>query len=236
MMRSRFRLLLATVVLGGLILVGCATSPVLPPPMASIPRQPVPSLADSRRAVPMPSVATRLPGQAGNPWRPAIAARDWKYIVIHHTATSSGSVESINASHVKNKDKSGNPWLGIGYHFVIGNGDGMSDGAIETDLSLEDADSWGARRQHEQRLTTSAASRICLVGNFQRHPDRSPAQKRQAARAIHANRVQNSRCQRRRTQRYPGLGHRMPRPTLPHGGSRRQRHWDLPRSGRGTAS
>jgi hypothetical protein len=51
--------------------------------------------------------------------------------VIHHTATSRGSVESIHETHIQRRDKDGNPWLGIGYHFVIGNGNGMSDGEIE---------------------------------------------------------------------------------------------------------
>ncbi len=169
MMKSRFRLLLATIVLGGLILVGCATSPVLPPPTSSIPQQPIPSIADSRRPVPMPSAVTRFPGPAGNPWRPAVAARDWKYIVIHHTATSSGSVESINASHLKNKDKSGNPWLGIGYHFVIGNGDGMSDGAIEPTFrwrtQIQGAHAGSTNKDYNER-----GIGICLVGNFEKTP------------------------------------------------------------------
>ncbi|MEZ6045526.1 MAG: hypothetical protein R3C11_08100 [Planctomycetaceae bacterium] len=70
--------------------------------------------------------------QTGNPWKPNVAERDWKWIVIHHTATDKGSVESIHETHLKRRDKNGNPWLsGIGYHFVIGNGQGMEDGDIE---------------------------------------------------------------------------------------------------------
>ena len=57
--------------------------------------------------------------------------RDWDYIVLHHTASESGSVASIHEEHLRRKDKNGNAWLGIGYHFVIGNGSGMDDGEIE---------------------------------------------------------------------------------------------------------
>lgn len=50
---------------------------------------------------------------------------------MHHTATSRGSVESIHETHLQRKDSQGNNWMGIGYHFVIGNGNGMADGAVE---------------------------------------------------------------------------------------------------------
>jgi N-acetyl-anhydromuramyl-L-alanine amidase AmpD len=87
------------------------------------PAHPGPADMDARH---LPTLSLR-----GNPWRPRTAAREWKYIVIHHTATNSGSVDSIHTSHLKRKDKDGNPWMGIGYHFVIGNGTGMTDGVIE---------------------------------------------------------------------------------------------------------
>ena len=61
-------------------------------------------------------------------WKPRVTARDWQAIVIHHTASRSGSVESIQLVHQQRKDAAGNPWRGIGYHFVIGNGLGMDDG------------------------------------------------------------------------------------------------------------
>ncbi|MEO1996166.1 MAG: peptidoglycan recognition family protein [Planctomycetaceae bacterium] len=62
---------------------------------------------------------------------PQVDARSWKYLVLHHTASAGGNVDSIHEAHVQRKDKQGRPWKGIGYHFVIGNGDGMADGAIE---------------------------------------------------------------------------------------------------------
>lgn len=51
--------------------------------------------------------------------------RPWRYIVLHHSATAGGSVESINGMHI---DRG---WDGIGYHIVIGNGSGMDDGRMQ---------------------------------------------------------------------------------------------------------
>lgn len=107
-----------------------------------------------------------------------MAARPWKYIVIHHTATDSGSVESIHASHLKNKDANGKPWLGIGYHFVIGNGSGMADGAIEPTFRWR-TQIQGAHAGSSNRDYNELGIGICLIGNFEKRPP-SPAQQRSA--------------------------------------------------------
>jgi hypothetical protein len=76
-------------------------------------------------------------------------------------------VESIHEVHLKNKDKQGNPWLGIGYHFVIGNGQGMPDGDIEPTFrwrqQLQGAHAGVA--QYNQR-----GIGVVLVGNFENSP------------------------------------------------------------------
>ncbi|MFN0198672.1 MAG: peptidoglycan recognition family protein [Planctomycetaceae bacterium] len=106
----------------------------------------------------------------GNPWRPTIPPRDWKYIVLHHTASNDGSVESIHDTHLQRKDSDGNPWLGIGYHFVIGNGKGMGDGVIEPTFrwkqQMHGAHA-GEREYNQQGIG------IVLVGNFDEHPPSS---------------------------------------------------------------
>lgn len=111
-----------------------------------------------------------------NPWRPTVKARDWKHIVLHHTATPSGSVESIHAAHLKNKDKNGNPWLGIGYHFVIGNGKGMADGAIEPTFrwrtQIQGAHAGSTNKDYNER-----GIGICLVGDFEKAPPTAAQQK-----------------------------------------------------------
>jgi hypothetical protein len=173
-MRSRFSLILTSIVLGGLLVVGCTQAPMMPPPVASIPPATVPRVGDINRPFPTPGIPAAGPGT--NLWKPAVAARDWKHIVIHHTATSAGSVESINAAHLKKKDKDGNPWLGIGYHFVIGNGDGMPDGAIEPTFrwrtQIQGAHAGSTNKDYNER-----GIGICLVGNFENTPP-TPAQRK----------------------------------------------------------
>ncbi|MCB9949690.1 MAG: N-acetylmuramoyl-L-alanine amidase [Planctomycetaceae bacterium] len=92
--------------------------------------------------------------------------RPWKFVVLHHTATESGSVESIDAAHKQRLDVSGRPWKGIGYHFLIGNGNGMPDGSVASTF-----------RWNEQIAGAHAGAAdynqwgvgICLVGNFEEH-------------------------------------------------------------------
>jgi hypothetical protein len=168
-MRSRIRLLLTTVTFGGWILVGCSQPPMMPPPTASIPPQTIPGAGDFTRRAPPPGIVTTTPRPGSNLWKPTVASRDWKHIVIHHTATTSGSVESIHAAHLKNKDKNGNPWLGIGYHFVIGNGDGMPDGLVEPTFrwrtQIQGAHAGSSNKDYNER-----GIGICLVGNFEKTP------------------------------------------------------------------
>jgi N-acetyl-anhydromuramyl-L-alanine amidase AmpD len=102
--------------------------------------------------------------------------RDWKTIVMHHSATRGGDVATIDAEHRKHRDRSGNPWLGIGYHFVVGNGQKMADGEVQATF-----------RWHKQLPGAHAGNRdhndngigICLIGNF----DQAPPTDRQVAAA-----------------------------------------------------
>jgi N-acetyl-anhydromuramyl-L-alanine amidase AmpD len=79
-------------------------------------------------------------------------------------------VESIHEAHLKNKDKNGKSWLGIGYHFVIGNGNGMGDGDVEPTFRWREQ-MHGAHAgvaEYNQR-----GIGIVLVGNFESHPPTS---------------------------------------------------------------
>ena len=83
--------------------------------------------------------------------------RDWKYVVLHHSATPSGSAAAFHKAHLARD------WDGLAYHFVIGNGRGTADGAIEVGF-----------RWTQQREGAHAGSDfwndhgigICLVGDF----------------------------------------------------------------------
>jgi len=108
-------------------------------------------------------------------WQPQATEKKWIYVVVHHSATDSGSVDSIDAEHRSRKDSLGNPWLGIGYHFVIGNGNGMPDGEVEPTFR------W--KQQIHGAHSGSAVHNangigICLIGNFQ---EQAPSEKQRTA-------------------------------------------------------
>jgi hypothetical protein len=102
---------------------------------------------------------------------PPVTPRDWQSIVLHHSATEGGSVASIDAVHRQQKDSAGNLWLGIGYHFVVGNGQGTGkDGQSMGDGEVQPTFRWqqqlagahaGRREQNEHGIG------ICLIGNFE---------------------------------------------------------------------
>lgn len=99
-------------------------------------------------------------------WNFSSSAHVWKYIVIHHTATERGSVASIHKSHLQRKDAAGNPWRGIGYHFVIGNGNGMEDGEVESTFRWDEQTN-GAHAGVGKYNYDGIG--ICLIGNFDEH-------------------------------------------------------------------
>lgn len=55
-----------------------------------------------------------------------------KYIVVHHSATDTGNVETFRRHH-----KEVNGWDDVGYHYVITNGNGGPDGEVQTGRAIE---------------------------------------------------------------------------------------------------
>ena len=140
--------------------------PVIPPTLTIIPAP--------HNVQPSPLDEPRT-GQFGRElpvWQPQTAMHDWKYIVLHHTASNSGSVDSIDRTHRERTDADGNHWRGIGYHFVIGNGVGMGDGEVQPTFRWMEQ-SAGAHAGDLEYNTFGIG--ICLVGNFEEHPP-TPAQ------------------------------------------------------------
>ncbi len=83
----------------------------------------------------------------------------WKYIIVHHTATGKGNARTINVSHGQRGF-----WNGLGYHFLIDNGTlGKGDGQIEM------SPRW-IRQQNGAHCKADGMNEksigICLVGNF----------------------------------------------------------------------
>lgn len=87
------------------------------------------------------------------------SVRDWRYVVIHHSASASGSAAKFDKYH-REKRRWEN---GLGYHFVIGNGNGTPDGKIEIgNRWIHQIDGAHAGVQEYNRYGIG----ICLVGNF----------------------------------------------------------------------
>ena len=95
-------------------------------------------------------------------WAPADRyEKSWKAIIIHHSATDTGNVASIDDYHRKN-----NGWDGIGYDFVIGNGAGSGNGQVETTFRWTGQKTGAHCKTDESNWANEDAVGICLVGNF----------------------------------------------------------------------
>lgn len=99
-------------------------------------------------------------GFASLPGGLRLPRHNWKYIVIHHSSTDTGSASSFHRYHKFNRH-----WKnGLGYHFVIGNGSQSSNGQIEIGPRWKKQQAGahaGSNRYNQQGIG------ICLVGNFQ---------------------------------------------------------------------
>ena len=153
------------VILASMVLSGCA-SDYGTPAIVSWPEPPKPILlpphgqARVATAVAVPSVV------AQDGWIPpqSIERKSrWQGIIIHHSATLKGNAAFIDRLH---KDRG---WEGLGYDFVIDNGDGAPDGAIEVGWR------WKQQREGAHCRVTGGYTNfwnehtigICLIGNFE---------------------------------------------------------------------
>jgi len=76
-------------------------------------------------------------------------------LIIHHTACGHGTVEAIRAEH------KGRGWTDIGYHWIIGNGQGIPDGHIAAGRP-EDLQGSGVKLNNRGKL------QVVLIGNFEK--------------------------------------------------------------------
>ncbi|MBG83651.1 MAG: hypothetical protein CMJ40_03780 [Phycisphaerae bacterium] len=86
----------------------------------------------------------------------------WRGIVIHHLGEPFGTAESVHRRHL------GWGYQGLGYHFLIGNGNGLADGEVHVgyrwNQQLPGAHVVGESGQYHNERSIG----ICLVGNGQR--------------------------------------------------------------------
>ncbi len=94
-------------------------------------------------------------------------ARAWEYVIIHHSATATGSADTFAANH-----RARGMVNGLAYHFVIDNGTaGTADGHIETGPRWPKQLHGGHCRQAD---INEKGIGICLVGDFTEQQPTAP--------------------------------------------------------------
>ncbi|MBI4353026.1 MAG: N-acetylmuramoyl-L-alanine amidase [Candidatus Omnitrophica bacterium] len=83
---------------------------------------------------------------------PKSPAYGWETITVHHSGTLRGNARLFHRDHLRRR------MGGLFYHFVIGNGDGFPDGAIEA----------GWRWKKQVKANRPHDVQICLIGDFSR--------------------------------------------------------------------
>jgi hypothetical protein len=144
----------------GLAAAGCQQ-----PPRMVIRDLPVDSILEDRPspAPARPAPVTRAPaGALPAEWTPSAYARPWRWIVIHHSASPTGSAEVFDRWH------RARGWDELGYHFVITNGHGGPDGQVQVG-SRWTKQKWGAHCGGTPNNDyNNYGIGICLVGDFSR--------------------------------------------------------------------
>jgi len=104
-----------------------------------------------------PEVVLPRPFETPTAWRVSLQ-RKWDSIVIHHSATPSGNIMQIDRMH------RARGWEGIGYDFVICNGNGGKDGEIQVTYR------WTQQKRGAHAGINHYNKHgigICLIGNFE---------------------------------------------------------------------
>ena len=99
------------------------------------------------------------PAEAG--WLPPVEERPWQWIVVHHSASDRGSAAVFDDWH-----RNGRHWDELGYHFVIGNGTGSSDGQVEIGPRWPKQKHGAHTKVWNREEYNQVGVGICLVGNF----------------------------------------------------------------------
>jgi len=93
-------------------------------------------------------------------------ARPWRYIIIHHSATVSGTFDSITQGHLaRGFDE-------IGYHFLINNGRsaGTGNGEVTATPRWTHQEAGAHTKVGDHPEFNTAGIGICLVGDFEVQP------------------------------------------------------------------
>jgi N-acetylmuramoyl-L-alanine amidase len=125
--------------------------PVYVPPVPA--RRPVPVAA---APAPKPPALALL---GPSTWMPPVAPRPWRWIIIHHSATTTGGAVAFDKEH------RAKGWDELGYDFVVGNGTDTGNGQIEVG-SRWVKQKIGAHAKTPDNRFNEYGIGICLVGNY----------------------------------------------------------------------
>jgi hypothetical protein len=104
------------------------------------------------KASPMPGIPLA--------WVPPVAPRPWRWIIIHHSATTTGGAAAFDKMH------RAKGWDELGYDFVIGNGTDTANGQIEVGPRWT-KQKIGAHAKTPDNHFNEFGIGICMVGNFE---------------------------------------------------------------------
>jgi len=134
--------------------------------------EPMPEIVDdypvNRVVVPPPKPTPPKPIEPDNlsvprDWvPPSHLERRWTAIIVHHSGTENGSAAIFNKWHSEARH-----WVGVGYHFVIGNGTDSGDGEVEVTFRWREQLT-GAHCKTPENWANKEGIGICLVGDFNR--------------------------------------------------------------------
>lgn len=145
--------------LAAVLLSGCALQKEEPMPE-------IVSSSDDVTDVPdLPSFSQLDIGSAPSEWiPPAGQQRNWRAIIIHHSATDNGNKAIFDRWH-----REGNHWDGIGYDFVIGNGTDSGNGEVEVTFRWKQQRTGAHCGGTPNNWANKYGIGICLVGNFNKY-------------------------------------------------------------------
>jgi len=115
---------------------------------------------------------------------PQAAPGEWRYIVIHHSGTPGGSAQSFDQNHRERG------WRCLGYHFVVGNGNGQGDGLIVAGPRWYSQEAGAHANSNEYNVHGIG---ICLVGNMDEQPPTSAQWAATRALVMELRRIFNTR-------------------------------------------
>jgi hypothetical protein len=92
---------------------------------------------------------------------PRSREKRWKAVVVHHSGTYSGNAAIFDDWH-----RNSNNWQGVGYDFVIGNGNDCGDGQVEVTFRWREQIPGAHVGGTPNNWANVDAVGICVVGDF----------------------------------------------------------------------